>query len=200
MTAEQLEKTLAPAFSPEQARLLAAVIVQSYDQLVKVSDFTELKEIVKELAIAQDRLVAAQQRTEKEIRNLARQVGGLPEAFGGSLEAFAIDLVPELLEKYWGLEVSDAGQDALRVNGGTSEFDLVVRGKLAGKPIVVLGEVKGNVTLGEVEKFLDLCGRASRGLTEEVRVIFFGCRAAKEARDRIKSSGAYMVFTHGKIL
>lgn len=149
-----------PAFSAEQAQVLASVIFKSYDQLVHAADFHELKDIVKELGQSQQELTVevkelatevkglstevkelstevkeiavAQKQTEKEIRNLARQVGGLSEAFGGSLEDFAVDLVPDILEKYWGIVVEDAGRDALSVKGSDVEFDLVIRGKIAG--------------------------------------------------------------------
>ncbi len=132
------------------------------------------------------------------MRNLARQVGGLSEAFGGSLEDFY--LVPELLEKHRGLEVEEAGRDELEVNGNPVEFDLVIRGHLAGRPLLILGEVKSNVTLAEVQRFIQMARKVAGTTDQEVRIIFFGYRANREARDLIKQEGAYMVFTHGKLL
>ena len=66
-----LEYKLSQAFNPEQAKLLAETITAAYDDLVKVSDFNELKSIVKELAVAQQHLADAQQRTEKRVEELA---------------------------------------------------------------------------------------------------------------------------------
>ena len=61
---------LGNVFSEEQAEVLAEVIFNAYNDLVRLDDFNELKEIVRELAKAQQRteqrmdsLVETQQRT-----------------------------------------------------------------------------------------------------------------------------------------
>jgi len=71
---ERLER----AFPEEQAVVLAEVIHDAYNSLVKASDFSELKAIVAELAEAQQRteqrlaeLAEAQQRTEQRLAELA---------------------------------------------------------------------------------------------------------------------------------
>ncbi|MDR7923077.1 hypothetical protein RHK62_12885, partial [Thermosynechococcus sp. HY213] len=157
-----LEEKLRTAFSPEQAHLLAEVIREAYDDLVKAKDFNELKAIVADLAQAQkrteervdqltltvaelaqaqkrteervdqltltvaelaqaqkrteervDQLAAAQERTERAVKQLARQVGGLSEALGGSLEDLALEVVPEILEYRWGMEIEFCDRDTL---------------------------------------------------------------------------------------
>ena len=69
---------LGRAFSAEQAEVLAGVIHDAYNALVKASDFNELKEIVRRLAEAQERtdqrvaeLVVAQKQTDQRIAELA---------------------------------------------------------------------------------------------------------------------------------
>jgi len=173
------------------------------EELAEAQRKTEVR--LEELAEAQKKLAEAQNKTEKELRNLARQVGGLSEAFGGSLEDFAIDLVPELLEKYWNFKSLDVGRDEFLVRGKTVEVDLVIRGQIKEKSIIVLGEVKSNVTLNEVYKFLNTVQEIQESnqeefINKEVRIIFFGYRIQKDAREVIKEKGMYMVFTHGKIL
>ncbi len=214
-----LKEKLSSVFSPVQAEVLSEVFIETQSESVKASDFRELKDVVKELAEAQkcteqrldsltqkvEELAEAQKKTEKELRNLARQVGGLSEAFGGSLEDFAIDLVPELLEKYWSFKTLDVGRDEFLVKGKTVEVDLVIRGQIKEKSVIVLGEVKSNVTLNEVYKFLTTVQEIQESnqeefINKEVRIIFFGYRIQKDAREVIKEKGMYMVFTHGKIL
>ena len=207
-----IKERLNSVFEPAQANVLTEIISETYTDLVKTNDFKELKSIVqeladaqKELADAQKELTDAQKRTEKELRNLARQVGGLSEAFGGSLEDFALDLVPELLEKSWNLKIEDVGRDEFTINKKTVELDLVIRGNREGNPIIVLGEVKSNLTAFEVDKFLSITKEIVTFHSEEfsgkeVRIIFFGYRANREARELVKEKGAYMIFTHGKIL
>ncbi len=65
-------------FDRRQASVLAESITEAYDDLVKTSDFSELKGIVQELAVTQQRteikveeLVVTQQRTEIKVEELA---------------------------------------------------------------------------------------------------------------------------------
>ncbi|WNC60343.1 hypothetical protein RHJ80_12875 [Thermosynechococcus sp. QS41] len=219
-----LEEKLRTAFSPEQAHLLAEVIREAYDDLVKAKDFNELKTIVADLAQAQKRteervdqltvtvaelaqaqkrteerveeLAAAQERTERAVKQLARQVGGLSEALGGSLEDLALEVVPEILEYRWGMEIEFCDRDTLPLHNGEYEFDLVIRGQLAGRPILVLGEVKSNITESEVERFLNLVAQVEA--PEEVRPLFFGYRVERAAKALIRDRDAVMVTTRGK--
>ncbi|WNC22255.1 hypothetical protein RHI63_12850 [Thermosynechococcus sp. GLH187] len=233
-----LEEKLRAAFSPEQAHLLAEVIREAYDDLVKAKDFNELKAIVADLAQAQkrteervdqltvtvaelaqaqkrteerveelaaaqkrteermDQLAAAQERTERAVKQLARQVGGLSEALGGSLEDLALEVVPEILEYRWGMEIEFCDRDTLPLRNGEYEFDLVIRGQVAGRPILVLGEVKSNITESEVERFLNLVAQVEA--PEEIRPLFFGYRVERAAKALIRDRDAVMVTTRGK--
>ncbi len=73
-----VRQRLETVFNKRQAEVLAEVIDFSYNDLVKVSDFSELKGIVRELAEAQKRtearveeLAEAQKRTEARVEELA---------------------------------------------------------------------------------------------------------------------------------
>ncbi|MFN4280640.1 hypothetical protein [Thermosynechococcus sp.] len=212
-----LEEKLRAAFPPEQAHLLAEVIHEAYNDLVKARDFNELKSIVAELAQAQkrteerieelaqaqkrteervDQLAAAQERTERAVRQLARQVGGLSEALGGSLEDLALEVVPEILEYRWDMQIEFCDRDILPLRNGEYEFDLVIRGQVEGQPVLVIGEVKSNITESEVERFLNLVAQVEA--PEEVRPLFFGYRVERAAKALIQQRGAVMVTTRGK--
>ncbi len=78
MRANVVRERLMSVFPERQATVLADTITDAYDDLVKVSDFNELKAIVKDLALAQVRtevrveeLTIAQQRTEQRVEELA---------------------------------------------------------------------------------------------------------------------------------
>ena len=161
----------------------------------------DLAEAQKELAEAQKELAEAQKQTEWAVRDLAKQVGGLSNALGGSLEDFACDLVPELLEKHWAMQVASAGPEDVTVGRKHREFDVVVRGTIAGRPVTVVCETKATVSAAEVEKFLALVAklRAARP-EEEIRPLFFGYRAERKARELIVKAGAAMVFTRGVMI
>jgi hypothetical protein len=204
----ELQERFSFAFSPEQANVLANVIYSSYNELVKTSDFKELKQVVSDLAEAQkrteyrvDELAKAQEQTSREVRNLARQIGGLSESFGASLEDFALDLVPDLLEKYWNLKVIECSREEVKVDNKTIEFDIFIEGFINDKKIIVLGEVKSHITRDEVTKFYKLIDKVKPLYTDaEIRVVFFGYRAYKEVRELIRSLGGYMIFSNSKKL
>ncbi len=76
---ENLTRRFTRVFTTPQATVLAEAIHDSYADLVKTSDFNELKEIVRELAKAQgrtevrmDELAQAQGRTEVRMEELAQ--------------------------------------------------------------------------------------------------------------------------------
>ena len=88
-TVQTLTHRFEQVFEPRQAAVLAESITEAYNDLVKTSDFNELKAIVKNLAEAQgrtelrmeglaqaqERLAQAQERTEMRVEELAQAQG-----------------------------------------------------------------------------------------------------------------------------
>jgi len=79
-TKNTLTEQLAKEFTPSQAALLSDVIIAAYTDLVKTGDFNELKEIVRDLAEAQQQTVEAQQRTEERLGQLTTRMDSLAKA------------------------------------------------------------------------------------------------------------------------
>lgn len=214
-TIPKMRSLLLQEFPEPQADLLAHVFIESYDELVTKAELNELTGVVnklaqsvQELAESQkqtDRRLAelseAQKRTEWAMADLTKQVGGLANALGGSIEDFACDLVPELLEKHWEMQIESARPEEMTVGNRQREIDVVIRGSIAGKPVVVLCEAKASVSPTEVQRFLRAVEkvRAARP-TEDIRPLFFGYKANRTARDLIVTSGAAMVFTRGVMI
>ena len=221
-TIPQIRTRLLEVFPERQADVLAHVVIEAHDDLVNQADFhkltgvvadlagavTDLAEAQKDLAEAQTRtelrveeLADAQKGTELAVADLARQVGGLSNALGGSLEDFACDLVPEILEKHWRLEVASAQPEEIETSWGHHEIDLVVRGTIDGRPVMVVCEAKSAVSATEVARFMKAIERlrATRP-DEDIRALFFGYRADRKAREEIVKAGAAMVFTRGVII
>lgn len=75
LTPEQLKHRLEGVFEERQAAVLSEVLVEAVlegqRQLVKASDFNELKEIVRELGVKMGELAEAQRRTEQRVGELA---------------------------------------------------------------------------------------------------------------------------------
>ncbi len=201
VTINKMREMLCEGFPEPQADLMARVFFSAHDELVTKAEFNELTAVTRELAEAQHMLANAQARTEWAIKDLAKQVGGLSNALGGSLEDFACDLVPEMLEKYWQMEVQSAATEELLIGRRYREIDVVVRGTVAGRPVTVLCEVKATVSRKEVDGFLAIIERyRSLHPDEDIRPLFFGYKADRKARERIVAEGTAMVFTRGVML
>lgn len=76
---QNIVRELSAVFEVQQAEAIAKVVTAAYEDLVKTSDFNELKAIVKELATAQvemkkemQALATAQVRTELRVEELAQ--------------------------------------------------------------------------------------------------------------------------------
>jgi hypothetical protein len=179
-----LEYKLSQAFNPEQARLLVEAITEAYDQLVKVSDFSELKAIVKELAVTQQRteqrveeLAVAQQRTEQRVEELTlaqqhteqslqklieehqdtrKQLGGLAATVGYSLENQAYKALPQLLQRDFGLLVQGRlKRDYLKDQQGNElEVNIIGQALQNGKPVTIIGESKSQLSKQKIDQFI----------------------------------------------
>ncbi len=172
-----LEYKLSRAFNPEQAKLLAETITAAYDDLVKVSDFNELKSIVKELAVAQQRtekrveelaiaqqhLAEAQQRTEQSLQKLIKehqdtrkQVGGLATTVGYNLEDKAYKALPQLLQRDFGLTVQGRLKRGYLKDKQGNELEVNIIGQALqnGKPVTIIGESKSQLSKQKVDKFI----------------------------------------------
>ncbi len=162
-----IKKRLDQVFEERQATVLVEVIEDAYSELVKTSDFNELKGIVadiarsqKELAEAQKRtevrveeLAEAQKMTENELRELAYEVKGLAsglkdtrEDVGGisrtmsyAFENEAYRNLPKVLEEGYGIVVKDK---VIRAEIGKKEINVFAGAEKEGREILIVGEAK----------------------------------------------------------
>lgn len=77
---EFIRSRLEKDFTRQQADTLIWLMKRSYDELVKVSDFNELKAIVKDLGMKTGELAEAQKRTEERLDSLTQRVEELAQA------------------------------------------------------------------------------------------------------------------------
>ncbi len=157
---ENLTRRFTRVFAPAQATVLAEAIHDSYTDLVKTSDFNELKEIVRGLAQSQqeltqaqlltearmDELTQAQLRTEEEVRKLARsqrelaqEVGGLSRSASYALENEAYRQLPAYLQANYDIVLEE---QLVRTDIGGEEVNIFALGQRNGTPIVLVGETK----------------------------------------------------------
>jgi len=177
------------------------------ERLAQAQQRTELR--VEELAQAQQRtelkveeLAQAQQGTERELRMLARQVGGLSERLGGSLEDLSYDVLPACLDKYYDIEVAELRRDFIKIGRKEIEVNVLGEGiyKKTGKPVIIVGEVKSNITLKETKKFINTLKAIKPTLKVEVFTLLFGFRIHLDARSLAKKQGIHLFVSYGKEL
>ena len=221
----EIRNRLQRSFTADQADLIANLHVEMHDQLVTRHDFAELRSVVERLAKSQQQLAESQQRTEHRveelaesqreladaqrrtehsIKDLAKQVGGLAATAGGNLEAYASERIPEVLAERFGFVMESCGSESIEAEGKSYEFDAVLRGTIKGRPVVVLCEVKTNISESEVRGFLRIAERVRKARAQEtgeadVRPLFFGYRAAVVTQKMITSSDAWLVFPRGLV-
>jgi len=161
--AEKLENV----FAKRQAIVLADVIQDAYEDLVKTSDFNELKEIVREIGVkvgelaeAQKgsekrltkleetvgELAEAQKKTEIEIQKLTKglretrgEIGGLSKSMSYAFENEAYRMLPSLLKNKYKIEVKEK---FIRKDIAGKEINIFALAKRDGKPIIIVGEAK----------------------------------------------------------
>jgi hypothetical protein len=164
------------------------------------------------LAATQDRLAASQEGMRGDIEHLVevtktlvwgqndlrKQVGGIALSVGQGLEAYAMERIPTLLEEQFGFKTRSAMPEFLGSDGDTSEIDVVYRGGHESRRIVVLCEVKTNITEAEVREFLEIVNRVRPAVSaDDVRVLFFGYRAGEAARRLIAEHRCLLAFPRG---
>ena len=153
MEVMEVKRKLSTAFDDWQSTVLSEVVVEAYTDLVKTSDFNELKAIVKDLAQAQRRteqrveeLAEAQKETQQEIKKLAesqiatnKTLGGLGQSVAYALENEAYRLLPALLKEKYGIEVTAR---MVRKEINKEEINLFGEAYREGQPVLLVGETK----------------------------------------------------------
>jgi len=190
-------------FSPEQSEVLSEVINDAYSELVKTSDFNELKDIVKylgakmgDLAEAQRQLAEAQKQTEKKVEELAeaqkqtekelrelvvehketrRQLGGLSQDVGYGLEDKAMPYMVDFVKKNYGIDAELVKRkNIVYPNGKYDELNIYVEGTKQGKKVFVIGECKSQPSKKDADKFHQVYERVKTALDGEIFLFMVG--------------------------
>lgn len=132
-------------------RGMLAEIERSREQAVTKTDFNELKEIVRDLAAAQQRteqrveeLATAQKEMAREVATLARamkdtrnQVGGLGRSMAYALKNEAYRKLPQYLRTHHQIEVVEK---FVRTEIGGEEVNFFAKARQNGADVVIVGE------------------------------------------------------------
>ena len=163
---EQRVEELAEAQKKTEDRLDR--LEKTVERLVEAQRRTEQK--VEELAEAQRRteqrveeLAEAQKRTEREIQRLTGELAmvkdrleGISHSVGYSLENKSYKVLPELLKRDMGIEVTTplVRKYLTLEKGKTFQANIYGRGRMDGEEVIILGECKVRPSKREVRRFL----------------------------------------------
>jgi hypothetical protein len=152
----ELNKRFDRAFDKKQAKVLAEVFVGAYSDLVKTSDFNELKAIVKDLAEAQKRTEIELRELVGEHRKTRTQLGGLSMTIGYTLEDKAFKALPALLKKDYGLIVKEKLKRKFVTDnkGQPVEVTIIGQADQNGQTSVIVGEAKSQLSKNDIDAFM----------------------------------------------
>ena len=213
-------------FTEPQAAILVAAFEESRDRLATLEDFSQLKDSINRVAVAQEKterelralaeaqkemaeahkemteahkeMAEAQKETTWSMKDLRKQVGGLSQSVGYGLEAYAMERIPKILAKRLGLVEESSGPEQFVYPDGTEdEIDVVVRGTIGGRRVVFLCEAKTNITPQEIRDFLLVADRVRPQVgCDDVHTLCFAYRASLESRQLVADSGGILAFPH----
>ena len=223
---EKIKETLKKEFTDSQADVLAEVITDAYNDLVKTSDFIELKNIVKELAEAQKRteqrveeLAEAQKRTEQKIEELAEaqkrteqrvlalidshtllkaQVGGLSHTVGYRLEDESYKALPKFLKDDFGIElIGKLKRDFIEIGKEKYlEVNIYGEGKINDKKYIIVGEAKTQLKKRDIDSFIKRADLLKQFITQDQIRLIVTYQASPQVRKYAKEKNIKIYFSY----
>jgi len=197
---------------------------QRVEELAQAQKRTE--ERVEELAQAQKRteqrleeLAQAQQRTEQRLEELAqaqkrtedavyhlsrrvddtnRQLGGLAMTVGYTLENTAYVYLPDLLRTDYGLTCEGSlSRDYLTdLKGRDVEVNILGRGKLGDREVLIVGESKAQLGKNDVKDFLKRLSRLDTGGLSPFPVLVTHMISQRDVKTFAKSQGVAVYLSY----
>ena len=215
----ETRRKLESVFDKKRATVLTEVITDAYRDLVKTSDFNELKDIVRDIGVkvgdlaeaqkrtelrveglaeAQKELTEAQKRTEVSVATLARgldatrtELGGLSRSVSYSLENEAYRQLPRFLKERYHIEVTER---MVRLELEGEEINIFAHGRRNGKDFLIVGETELRLSsvgkLKQLEKKVSLVKRHYPGEFIPLMITHF---ARQPVLDRAKERGIIVI-------
>ena len=174
---------------------------QRVEELAEAQQRTEQR--VEELAESQQHTEHALQQLARQMGGLARQVGGMSDRMGGDLEEVAAIMVHDVLERELGWQIDELDRAWQMWNGEEEEIDVFGQAHDPLRPdttLWIVGEVKFNLTMRDVERFTFLLARAAGHLEGEIVPVCFSYRVRPSVREATKMAGYHLVLSNGRMM
>ena len=183
-------------------------LAEAQQHLAEAQQRTEQR--VEELAESQQHTEHALQQLTRQVDGLtrqmgglARQVGGMSDRMGGDLEEVAAIMVHDVLERELGWQIDELDRAWQMWNGEEEEIDVFGQAHDPLRPdttLWIVGEVKFNLTMRDVERFTFLLARAAGHLEGEIVPVCFSYRVRPSVREATKMAGYHLVLSNGRML
>ena len=206
---EEIVKALAEAQQRTEERLDKLTktvnnLAEAVNSLVEAQKRNE--ERMNELTIAVNSLIEAQKRNEERfgklivsLDNLRIEVGRLSETMGFGLEDIARVVLPGWLYKNLDIKVEEFKREFIKINDEEIEVNLYGEGKLKGKKVIVIGEVKSRIYGTEVKDFYNrLYIPIVKKMKTKVIGIIFGYLIHPSAKKLAKELKLHVVASYEK--
>ena len=181
---------------------------QRVEDLAEAQQRTEQR--VEELAESQQHTEHALQQLTRQVDGLARQmgglarqVGGMSDRMGGDLEEVAAIMIHDVLERELGWQIDELDRAWQMWNGEEEEIDVFGQAHDPLRPdttLWIVGEVKFNLTMRDVERFTFLLARAAGHLEGEIVPVCFSYRVRPSVREATKMAGYHLVLSNGRMM
>ncbi|MEW6606775.1 MAG: chordopoxvirus fusion protein [bacterium] len=189
------------------------------ETFVKKDDFSELKEIVRELGVTVKELAEAQKRTEQKVeelaeaqkrteegiralteshKNLAQKVGGLDHTVGFRLEDESYKALPGFFKRDMGLEIIGRLKRDYIETGKERyiEVNIFGKGMLNGKEYTIIGEAKSQLKKRDVDDFIKHAEMVKGYVKKEQIRVLVTYQAHPGVQDYVKKQGIRLYFSY----
>jgi hypothetical protein len=209
-TVNQMKTRFGRVFSTEQAEVLSEVINHAYTDLVKTSDFNELKNIVRDIGLKVGELAEAQKRTETRVEELAeaqkrtelelqklviehqdtrQQLGGLAQSVGYGLEDKIMPYMLDFVKKNYGMDAKVVERrNIVYPEGRFDELNIYVEGSRNGQKAFAVGECKAKPGKKDADKFHKIIERVGTVLGGEIFPFLVGFGFDPEVENYIREN------------
>ena len=209
----KIYENLKETFGDEQAKALASVIGEVYENLANIvtkSDFNELKEVVTELAEAQKRteetvrilvldvselksdmkdVKSDMKDIKKEMKDVKKQMGGLSMDVGYGIEDKYLFLMEDFALHQYGIKISRAERKFIPYpDGKTDEVNLYMEGEKKGKRVYLIGEAKAQPGKKDIDQFAARLERLRGYFKAEVKGFMIGYLFHPEVEEHAKAN------------
>ncbi len=119
------------------------------------NEFSKVWQEIKDIKLKLDEHTRILISMDKRLGNIEKEVGELGNKYGFTLEDIVVTKLPLLLQKE-GIIINREDIKArylIPINGRKIEVDIYVEGRINGRMVKIIGEVKGRIDKSDVNRF-----------------------------------------------